>query len=135
MFWGALFPRAAQVYADLLMKRLKETGAEAYLVNTGWSGGAYRKGGERFSIPVTRAVVKAITEGELNHATFKTLPGFNIQIPTHINGVDDALLDPRKTYASRELYEENLAELVHKFQENFKKFDVSQDIQQSGPEC
>ena len=66
------------------MKRLEETGAEAYLVNTGWSGGAYGKGGERFSIPVTRAVVKAVTSGELRHATFTTLPGFNVQIPMHI---------------------------------------------------
>jgi len=134
-FGAPFFPRAAQVYADLLMKRLKETGAEAYLVNTGWSGGAYGKGGERFSIPVTRAVVKAVTSGELRNATFTTLPGFNVQIPTHIDGVEDALLDPRKSYTSTDLYQQNLSELIHKFQENFKKFNVSQDIEQAGPEC
>lgn len=133
-FGAPFFPRSAQVYADLLMKRLEETGAEAYLVNTGWSGGAYGKGGERFSIPVTRAVVKAVTSGELRHAKFTILPGFNVQIPTHIDGVADHLLDPRQSYASKELYQHNLAELVHKFQENFKKFNVSKKIQSAGPE-
>lgn len=132
-FGAPFFPRAAQVYADLLMKRLEETGAEAYLVNTGWSGGAYGKGGERFSIPVTRAVVKAVTSGALRNAKFTILPGFNVQIPTHIEGVDDALLDPRQSYTSSELYQQNLSELIRKFQENFKKFNVSNIIQQAGP--
>lgn len=132
-FGAPFFPRSAQVYADLLMKRLEETGAQAYLVNTGWSGGAYGKGGERFRIPVTRAIVKAITNGSLRNASFVTLPGFNVQIPMQIEGVDEKLLDPRKTYTSMELYRQNLVELIHKFQENFKKFDVSEEIQQAGP--
>ncbi len=132
-FGAPFFPRSAQVYADLLMKRLQETGATPYLVNTGWSGGAYGKGGERFSIPVTRAVVKAITSGALSHASFVTLPGFDVDIPLHVDGVDDALLDPRKTYSSAEAYQQNLAELIQKFHENFRKFTVSTAIQEAGP--
>lgn len=132
-FGAPFFPRAAQVYADLLMKRLEETGAEAYLVNTGWSGGAYGKGGERFSIPTTRAVVRAVTSGALRRAVFTTLPGLNVQIPAHIEGVEDILLDPRKSCASIEAYQQNLSELIYKFQDNFKKFNVSKEIQQAGP--
>lgn len=133
-FGAPFFPRAAHVYADLLIKRLEETGAEAYLVNTGWSGGAYGKGGQRFTIPVTRAIIKAITNGELANETFSILPGFNLAIPQHVNGLDQALLDPRKSYASKEAYEANLSELIHKFHENFKKFQVSDSIRQAGPQ-
>lgn len=132
-FGAPFFPRSAQVYADLLMKRLDQTGAEAYLVNTGWSGGAYGKGGERFAIPVTRAVVKAVTSGALKNAECEILPGFNFQIPKSLDGVDSKLLDPRRLYGSESEYKENLQKLTQEFQENFQKFSVSENIKQAGP--
>jgi phosphoenolpyruvate carboxykinase (ATP) len=132
-FGAPFFPRAANIYAELLMKRIAETQCPVYLVNTGWTGGAYGDGGERFDIPVTRAVIRAILTGELNTAEFTTLPGFHLSIPTAISGVDDTLLDPRKTWKNTEAYEDNLAELVENFTENFKKFNVSSAIREAGP--
>ncbi len=81
-FFGApFFPRPARVYADLLMKRLENFDAEVYLVNTDGLVGRMVKVANRFSIPTTRAVVTAIVNGDLKHATYETLPGFNLQIP------------------------------------------------------
>jgi phosphoenolpyruvate carboxykinase (ATP) len=87
-FGAPFFPRAASVYAELLMRRLDETGAQVYLINTGWSRGGYGKGGQRFSIPTTRAVIRAALSGELRTAETTVLPGFNLRIPTTVPGVD-----------------------------------------------
>jgi phosphoenolpyruvate carboxykinase (ATP) len=133
-FGAPFFPRHPQVYADLLMKRVKETGAEVFLVNTGWTGGAYGKGGERFSIPVTRSIVTAILSGELKDAEFTTLPGFKLAIPTAVSGVASDLLDPRKNWGSAEGYTENSNTLIDGFKANFKKFSVSENISKAGPE-
>jgi len=132
-FGAPFFPRPPKIYADLLMKKIDQTGAEVYLVNTGWTGGGYGKGGERFSIPTTRAVVNGIVEGKLKNVEFTTLPGFNVQIPVSIPGVDSKLLDPRKTWASQADYETNAKELIRQFQENFKRFHVDQAIIDAGP--
>jgi phosphoenolpyruvate carboxykinase (ATP) len=132
-FGAPFFPRPAQVYADLLMKRLKETGAQVYLVNTGWTGGAYGEGGQRFDIPTTRAVVHGIVDGKLNHAEFIQMPGFNFMIPTHCEGVETRLLDPRQTWQDQAAFEKNAQILINEFRENFKKFKVSENILNAGP--
>lgn len=132
-FGAPFFPRSAQVYADLLMKRIDETEAQVYLVNTGWSGGAYGQGGERFAIPVTRAVVSAITNGDLENVECDILPGFDFMIPKQIPGVADELINPRSTWSSQEAYLENLNKLIDQFQENFNKFSVSENIKNAGP--
>lgn len=132
-FGAPFFPRAAQVYADLLMKRIDETNCPVYLVNTGWSGGAYGQGGERFAIPVTRAVIAAIQSGAIKEAQMVMLPGFNLQIPVALPDVESALLDPRATYQDIATYQANANELIEKFQTNFKKFDVSANIKNAGP--
>jgi phosphoenolpyruvate carboxykinase (ATP) len=133
-FGAPFFSRPPKVYADLLMKKLDQTGAQVYLVNTGWSGGGYGKGGERFSIPMTRNVVTAIVEGKLAKAPYETLPRFNIQIPREVQGVDAKLLDPRKTWKSLAEYEANAKELISKFRENFKRFQVDAAVAKAGPE-
>lgn len=132
-FGAPFFPRPARVYAELLMKRIEQSGCEVYLVNTGWTGGAYGQGGQRFTIPTTRAVVRAILNGELKQAQFEKLPGFHLAIPTQLNGVDSALLNPRNTWQSPQAYDDQARMLIEKFIENFKRFDVSAVIRDAGP--
>ncbi len=132
-FGAPFFPRPASVYADLLMKRIEESGAQVYLINTGWSKGAYGQGGKRFSIPVTRAVVTAAISGELIHAESKILPGFNFRVPVHVKGVEDNLLDPSKGWQNPAQYRENNQELIQKFIDNFAQFDVPAKVAEAGP--
>ena len=132
-FGAPFFPRPAHVYADLLMKRLDHSNAQVYLVNTGWSGGAYGEGGQRFSIPTTRAVVNAIVNGELRNAHYEQLPGFNLAIPTMVAGVDSKVLNPRNAWTDRDAHDRYAKELMTKFIENFKKFAVSDAIRNAGP--
>lgn len=132
-FGAPFFPRPPKVYAELLMKRLKNHDTQVYLVNTGWTGGAHGKGGKRFSIPTTRAVVSAIVDGHLKNAKFETLPGFGLQIPTSIPGVDSQLLDPRKTWSNLSDHDAAARELIAQFVENFKRFDVSDAVKNAGP--
>lgn len=132
-FGAPFFPRPPAVYAELLMKRLHNSGAQVYLVNTGWTGGAHGEGGKRFSIPTTRAVVTAIVSGQLQNAEFENLPGFNIAIPKAIAGVDSNLLNPRKAYGDQLIHDSNARTLIIQFMENFKRFNVSDAILAAGP--
>src|SRR3990167_7695522 len=133
-FGAPFFPRPASVYANLLMKRLENSTAEVFLVNTGWTGGAYGKGGERFSIPTTRTIVRAIINDDLRNAPYETLPGFNLAIPTALPGVDSKVLNPRTAWTDKNAHDQFAKELMDKFVENFKKFNVSDAIRNAGPQ-
>jgi len=132
-FGAPFFPRPANVYADLLMKRLDNSHAQVYLVNTGWTGGAHGEGGQRFSIPATRTIVRAIVNGDLRNATYEKLPGFNIDIPTALPGVESRLLNPRQTWQDQKAHDHYAKILMEKFVDNFKKFNVSEKIILAGP--
>ena len=131
-FGAPFFPRPAGVYADLLMKRVEAYNSRVFLVNTGWTGGPYGIG-SRFDIPTTRRIVNAIQNGELNDVETQHVPGLNLEIPKNIDGVDSKLLNPIETWTDGENYQKYLKELVEKFQNNFKKFDVGHDIISAGP--
>jgi len=104
-------------YAEVLVKRMQASGAQAYLVNTGWNGT-----GKRISIKDTRAIIDAILDGSLDNAETFTLPIFDLAIPTSLPGVDTHILDPRNTYAVREQWEEKAAQLATLFSDNFEKY-------------
>ena len=131
-FGAPFFPRPAGVYADLLMKRVEAYNSKVFLVNTGWTGGPYGIG-SRFDIPTTRRIVNAIQNGELNDVEAQHVPGLNLEIPKNVDGVDSKLLNPIETWSDSENYQTYLKELVEKFQNNFKKFDVGHDIISAGP--
>lgn len=131
-FGAAFFPRPASVYADLLMERIEAYGSKVYLVNTGWSGGGYGVG-ERFSIPVTRAIIHAIQSRSVEETTTKELPGLNLTIPTRVKGVDSKILDPKQAWSDAKAYADAAAALVAKFRENFSKFNVDAKISAAGP--
>lgn len=134
-FGAPFFPRPAGVYADLLMKRMDDFGSRVYLVNTGWVGGsgAPNGGGKRFDIPVTRAIISAILDGELNKVKTTRLERLNLEIPVHINNINDALLTPKKAWPDPKLFEEQEKKLIEQFIDNFKKFKVDDAIVAAGP--
>jgi phosphoenolpyruvate carboxykinase (ATP) len=132
-FGAPFFPRPPAVYADLLMKRLRNHDTDVYLVNTGWTGGAQGEGGQRFSIPTSRAIVTAIVNGEMKQADYDIIPGFNFAIPKNVSNVESKWLDPRKNYPDLAAYERNAKSLITQFIENFKRFNVSDVIREAGP--
>ncbi len=108
-------------YAEELVKKMKVSGANAYLVNTGWNGT-----GKRISIRDTRGIIDAILDGAIDKAPTKVLPIFNFTIPTELPGVDPKILDPRDTYADPAEWEKKAKELAEMFIKNFKKFETNE---------
>ena len=104
-------------YAEVLVKRMQASGAKAYLVNTGWNGT-----GKRISIKDTRAIIDAILNGDIDKAPMKTLPVFDLEIPTALPGVNSEILDPRDTYADKTLWDTKADDLADRFVKNFDKY-------------
>ena len=105
-------------YAEELVKKMKKSGAKAYLVNTGWNGT-----GKRISIPDTRGIIDAILSGDILKAETKKIPMFDFEVPISLPGVNPAILDPRDTYADASQWEEKAKDLASRFIKNFAKYE------------
>ena len=108
-------------YAEELVKRMEQSGAKAYLVNTGWNGT-----GKRISIKDTRGIIDAILDGAILKAPTKQLPIFDFTIPTELPGVDPKILDPRDTYQNAEEWTVKANDLAARFIKNFKKYETNE---------
>ena len=131
-FGAPFMPRPSLVYAKLLEKRLKDHHAHAWLVNTGWIGGAYGIG-ERISLPYTRSILKAIFSGALEAAPLEIDPIFGLAIPQSCPGIPSDILNPRNSWKNKEEYDRKAKELAKLFIENFKQFDLEELASKAGP--
>lgn len=109
-------------YAEVLVKHMQASGAEAYLVNTGWNGT-----GKRISIKDTRAIIDAILDGSIENTSMSTLPIFDLAIPQALPNVDPAILDPRDTYADKAQWQTKAEDLAQRFVKNFEKYTENEE--------
>ncbi|NGN99700.1 phosphoenolpyruvate carboxykinase (ATP) [Grimontia sp. S25] len=119
-------------YAEVLVKRMEASGAEAYLVNTGWNGS-----GKRISIKDTRAIIDAILDGSIEEAETKVVPIFNLEVPVKLHDVDPDILDPRDTYVDPLQWESKAEDLAKRFIDNFAKYTDTpegQALVKAGPQ-
>lgn len=135
-FGAPFLPLPASTYADLLGKYVDKSGANVYLVNTGWSGGPAGDGGSRMKLPLTRAMVTACLNGELEKSEFVLDPNFNVLVPTSCPGVPAEVLSPRNTWTDKDAYDAAAKKLAGMFQKNFEKYtNMDPSIVAAGPKA
>lgn len=120
-FGAPFMPRRPEVYGRLLRDKIAKYGATCWLVNTGWTGGAYGAG-SRMPIKATRALLGAALDGSLADAEFRKDPNFGFDVPVSAPGVASILLDPRRTWDDGDAYDAQARKLVAMFAENFGQY-------------
>ncbi|WP_158965395.1 phosphoenolpyruvate carboxykinase [Chachezhania sediminis] len=120
-FGAPFMPRRPEVYGNLLRDKIATHGATCWLVNTGWTGGAYGTG-SRMPIRATRALLTAALDGSLSEAEFRKDPNFGFEVPVAVQGVAEVLLDPRRTWEDKSAYDAQAAKLVQMFADNFEQY-------------
>jgi phosphoenolpyruvate carboxykinase (ATP) len=120
-FGAPFMPRRPEVYGNLLREKIAQHGATCWLVNTGWTGGAYGTG-SRMPIRATRALLSAALDGSLNEVAFRKDPNFGFDVPVSVPGVADNLLDPRRTWDDADAYDTAAQKLVGMFAANFAQY-------------
>ena len=120
-FGAPFMPRRPEVYGKLLQAKIAKHGASCWLVNTGWTGGAFGAG-RRMPIRATRTLLTAALDGSMSGAEFRRDPNFGFDVPVEVPGVDRGLLDPRSTWASPTAYDAQAQKLVAMFADNFGQY-------------
>jgi phosphoenolpyruvate carboxykinase (ATP) len=120
-FGAPFMPRRPEVYGKLLQQKIARHGATCWLVNTGWTGGAYGTG-KRMPIKATRALLTAALDGSLAGVAFRRDANFGFDVPVAVPGVDSGLLDPRGTWVDPTAYDRQAAKLVQMFADNFGQY-------------
>ena len=133
-FGAPFMPLDPSVYAEMLGEKLKKYGTQVYLVNTGWTGGPYGVG-HRMNLPLTRAMITAALNGELDKVEYTHNAMFNLEVPKTCPDVPDDILDPKSTWSDKAAYDKAARELAKMFQDNFaKKYpDMPKHITDAGP--
>ncbi|MDO5564126.1 MAG: phosphoenolpyruvate carboxykinase (ATP) [Eubacteriales bacterium] len=135
LFGEPFMPLAAEKYAQMLGEKLKKYGTKVYLVNTGWSGGAYGVG-ERMKLKYTRAMITEALNGNIEKAQFKHDDIFNLDVPQEIKDVPNEILNPRDTWKDKNAYDKQAKELAKSFRDNFQKKypNMPKHIVDAGPQ-
>ncbi|MEW9502832.1 phosphoenolpyruvate carboxykinase (ATP) [Jeotgalibacillus marinus] len=120
-FGSPFLPLRPTVYAEMLGRKMEEHDVQVFLVNTGWTGGAYGTG-SRMKLSYTRAMIRAALQGELTNTETTKNGLFGLETPLHVPGVPDDVLVPRFAWSNEQAYEKKALELANQFKENFKKF-------------
>ncbi len=120
-FGAPFMPRRPEVYGKLLQEKILKQGATCWLVNTGWTGGAFGTG-KRMPIKATRALLTAALDGSLAGVEFRRDPNFGFDVPVAVAGVDSTLLNPRSTWADTAAYDAQAKKLVDMFSKNFGQY-------------
>jgi phosphoenolpyruvate carboxykinase (ATP) len=133
-FGAAFLPLHPAKYAELLGNKLEGSDVKVWLINTGWSGGAYGVG-SRMKLSYTRAMITAAMNGKLDNVEFQTLPVFELSIPTSCEGVPTEVLNPRDTWADKTAYDATANNLASQFVKNFEQFEAesSEAIKSAAP--
>jgi phosphoenolpyruvate carboxykinase (ATP) len=133
-FGAPFLPLPPSVYAGMLGQKLAQHGAQVWLVNTGWTGGAFGTG-KRMKLAHTRAMVRAALSGQLDDVKTHPDPVFGLHIPENVPGVPKDVLDPKSTWPDAAEYDQAAAKLAGMFRDNFEKFaaGVSEGVRSAGP--
>ncbi|MEL6926457.1 MAG: phosphoenolpyruvate carboxykinase (ATP), partial [Bacteroidota bacterium] len=127
-------PRRPEVYGALLRDKIAQHGATCWLVNTGWTGGAYGTG-QRIELSYTRALINAALSGELDKVEFERFHLFNLQIPKACPDVPNAILNPRENWLNENEYDQQAEQLAERFNKNLEQYKegLSKEIIAAGP--
>lgn len=132
-FGAPFLPLPPSVYAKMLGEKIDEFNTDVYLVNTGWTGGAYGTG-KRMKLSYTRRMVDAALNGEFKNTEMYQDPVFGLNIPLHCDGVPEEVMIPRNAWEDKSDYDTQAESLAAKFHENFKKFAYADEtIAAAGP--
>ena len=131
-FGEAFLPLHPYKYAEMLADLTEKHEANVWLINTGWTGGKYGTG-KRMSLRNTRKILDNIHDGHLDDAEYKTLPIFNLNVPTSMEGVPDQILNPRNTWADKDAYDKQASDLAGRFRKNDQTFEMADAVRAAGP--
>jgi phosphoenolpyruvate carboxykinase (ATP) len=131
-FGGPFLPRPPALYAKMLADRMERHDAHVWLINTGWTGGAYGDG-HRFQLKYTRAMVTAILDRTLSDGSFERDPAFGLEIPTAVPGVPSDVLRPRDSWRDGSAYDAQATELARLFRANDASYEMPDNVRAAGP--
>jgi phosphoenolpyruvate carboxykinase (ATP) len=133
-FGAPFMPLHPTKYAEMLSSKMQEAGVNVWLINTGWTGGAYGTG-SRMKLKYTRAMITEALEGRLDNVEFVQHPIFGLSMPTTCENVPDEVLNPKGTWSDAAAYDAKANELAASFKKNFAQFEdyANEEIMKGGP--